>query len=147
MRRLLSLTLIAPLLAACGVFAGADPSGTLFRTTVASPDGSYVQEVVLGDQTGLVTGIEPVEIVDASGFDPPTIEADEGQKNTLVFRWANGACDRPAISFVRLQDHLSIKVSPRPQGGACMAILLFRAVRIHFKEPVDPATIEVASPR
>ena len=36
-----------------------DPAGTLFRTTVEGPDGSYAQEVVLGDQTGLVTVIVP----------------------------------------------------------------------------------------
>ena len=142
MRRLVAIALAA-LVAACG----ADPSGALFRTTVVSPDGSYDQEVVLGDTTGLVTGIEAFPLDGPVGYDPPTIAIDPTDPRTVIFRWSNGACDRPAISFVRLNDQLSIKVSPRPQGGACMAILLFRAIRIHFKEPVPPEQIEVASPR
>ena len=142
MRRAVTIALFALLAAGCG-----DPAGRIFRTTVAGPDGSYAQEVVLGDQTGLVVGLEPGEIGANDAFDPPSVSSDPADPNTLVFRWSNGACDHPAISLVRSGDRYRISVNPRPSLGACMAILLFRAVRIRFSEAVAPAEVEVPTTR
>ncbi len=136
------------LLAVTVVWAcGGDPVGTLFRTTVEGSDASYPQEVVLGDQTGLVTGIEPLAWDGQSAFDPTTVTVDAHDPNTLVFQWSNGACDRPAISFSRSSDRFELRVDPRAQFGSCMAILLFRAIRIHLTEPVAPARIDICCPQ
>jgi hypothetical protein len=131
------------LLSAC---AG-DPAGTIFRTTVEGPDGTYAQEVVLGDRTGLVTGIEPADLGDQNAFDPPTVAIDGGNPNTLIFRWSNGACDRPAIALSRSGDRFDLRVDPREKFGSCMAILLFRSIRIHLTEPIPPARIDICCAR
>ena len=143
MQRLAGALLAAVLLAAC---AG-DPSGTIFRTTVESRDGSYPQEVVFGDKTGLVTGIEPFAWDGQSAFDPPALAIDEHDPNTLIFQWGNGACDRPAIAFSRSGDRFGLRVDPRASPGSCMALLLFRAVRIHLAEPIAPDRIDICCPR
>ncbi len=141
------LRLAGALLAAIAVSACArDPAGTLFRTTVEAPDGSYAQEVVLGDQTGLVTGIDPSAWDGESAFDPPTVAIDEHDPSTLIFRWANGACDRPAISFSSSGDRFRLHVDPRAKFGACMAILLRRSIRIHLTEPIAPHRIDICCP-
>jgi hypothetical protein len=140
------LAVLAALVAGCGI--ALPPDGTLFRTTVVGPDEAYPQEVVLGDRTGLVVGISPFPIDGPEGYDPPTVAVDPADSKTLIFRWGNGACDRPAITLVRLNNRLSMKVDPRPQAfGSCGAILLFRAVRIHFSQHVAPAEIELVGPR
>jgi hypothetical protein len=143
MRRLAGVLLAAIVMSACT----ADPAGTTFRTTVEAPDGSYAQEVILGDQTGLVTGIGPGALGDQNAFDPPTVAIDEGDPNTLIFRWANGACDRPAIALSRSGERFALRVDPREKVGSCMAILLFRSIRIHLTEPIAPAQIDICCPR
>jgi hypothetical protein len=137
-RRLLTAALVASVVAGCR----ADPTGALFRTTVGEPE-SYDQEVVLGDRTGLVVGLEPYPILPTDQFDPPSVSIDPDDPNTLVYRWANGACDRPAISFARSGDRFVISVNPRGSLGPCMAILLFRAVRIRLSEPIAPDRIDL----
>ena len=138
-----SLVAVVVLIAGCA----SDPRGTLFRTTVAGPDGSYAQEVVLGDQTGLVTSIEPAEIDGPDGFDPPSVASDPDDPTTLIFRWSNGACDRPAISFSRSSEHVWLRVEFREKLGGCMAILLFRAIRIHLSQAIPAEQIEVCCRR
>jgi hypothetical protein len=113
MHRLAGALLAAIVMSACG----GDPAGAIFRTTVEGPDGSYAQEVVLGDQTGLVTGIDPSTWDGQGGFDPPIVAIDEHNPNTLIFRWANGACDRPAIAFSGLATG-SIFVSTHARSSA-----------------------------
>ena len=143
MHRLAGALLAAIVVSACAV----DPAGTAFRTTVAAPDGSYAQEVVLGDQTGLVTGIDPLTWDGENAFDPPAVAVDEHDPKALVFRWANGACDQPAIAFSRSGDRFTLRVDPREKFGSCMAILLFRSIRIHLTEPIAPDRIDVCCPR
>lgn len=143
MRRPAAALLAAIVVSACG----GDPAGTLFRTTVAGADGSYAQEVVLGDQTGLVTRIDPTVWDDQSAFDSPTVASDEHDPNALVLRWGNGACDRPAIAFSRSGDRFDLRLDPREKVGACMAILLLRSIRIHLSEPIAPDRIDFCCPR
>ena len=136
----LCAALVALLVAAC---AG-DPAGTLFRTTVGDPDEGYAQEVVLGDRTGLVEAIEPAELTAAQD---PVVAIDEDDANALIFRWSNGACDRPAISFSRSGDRFDLRVDPRRRFlSSCMAILLFRAIRIRLTEPIALNRIVVCCP-
>jgi hypothetical protein len=135
---------VASLVAVLVVACAGDPAGTLFRTTVVGPDGSYAQEVVLGDRTGLVEAIEPAELI---GVDEPEVVNDEDDANALIFRWSNGACDRPAISFTRSGERFDLRVAFRQKFGSCMAILLFRAIRIRLTEPIAPNRIDVCCPR
>jgi hypothetical protein len=80
-----ALTLVlAAVLSAC------QPSGAQFRTTSVMDDGTYPMPVVLGDQTGLVAGIEPALAV---GFvDVPSVQPDPDDPNVVV-SWGTGACD------------------------------------------------------
>lgn len=138
------MSLAAAVVSGCA----ANPDGTLYRTTVNGPDGSSPQEVVLGDATGLVTGIEPAPVDDPNAFDPPTVSADPDDPNALVLRWSNGACDHAAIAFKRSGARFVISIDPRtPMFGSCTANLLFRSIRIRLSEPIGPNSIDLPSAR
>jgi hypothetical protein len=135
--------LLVALLAGCA----RDPAGTLFRTTVAAPDGSYPQEVVLGDRTGLVLRILPADWNGQGGFDPASVVNLPGDRNVLIFRWSSGACDRPAIALSAIGDRFELRVDPRPKLGACEAILLLRAIRIDVIESIPAERVDICCPR
>lgn len=119
------------------------PAGTLFRTTVVEPDGSYPMPVVLGDQTGLVVSVEP-----APGVNPdshlPNIQPDPTDPNALILSWGTGACDdESVVSFQRSATGLRLDVEVRNgfSLGGCIGMLLFRGLRIRFSTPI-PDSIE-----
>ncbi len=131
--------LISIAVSACG----GEPPGKLYRTTVQNPNGSYAQEVVLGDQTGLVVGVDPSMWDGRTVYDPPTVVIDAQDPMALIFRWANGACDHPAITFSRSGDRFALRVDPRESSGTCVGILLYRAVRIRLTDPISPDQIDI----
>lgn len=124
-------------LAGCGA-----PDGRQFETTLRQPDGSYALRVILGDQTGLVTGIEPGG-VGQGPFDLAPAVSATADKSTLEVSWLGGACAKGAqLSLVRLAEGLSFHL--RGEHGlfeSCTAIGLFRTVYVHLSEPVDVGTI------
>jgi hypothetical protein len=134
-RRFATLVVIA-VVAACG-----PPPGTLFEVMLADPDGSYPLPVVLGDDTGLVTGVEAVAFDEA--LPPPSIQVDPQDPNAFVVTWLGGACDDNAtLSFYALETGYALDlVTRRELGLGCIALGVFRGLRIDLSSPVDVDTI------
>lgn len=132
------------LVTACG-----PPAGTLFRTTLASADGSYPMPVTLGDTTGLVVSIESVVLEDWPGFDGPRVTGDPANPHVLVLSWLGGACeDETVIGFWPDEERYGMYVAPRGGPGlfgGCVGIGLVRAIRITLSAPVAPELISFAS--
>jgi hypothetical protein len=124
-----------------------DPAGRLFQTTATTPDGSNQLVIVLGDRTGLVLGIKPIEWVAPGGIEPATLTNAEGDANVLFFRWASGACDRPAISFSATGERFELRLDARPTLGMCTAILLHCAIRIDLIEQIPADHVDLVLPR
>jgi hypothetical protein len=135
----------AALLAASFVVACGPPAGTLFRTTLTTPDGSYSMPVTLGDTTGLVVSIEPIVLEDWPG-DDPMVTGDPANPNALVLSWMGGACeDETVVGFWPDDERFGMYVSPRGGFGSCPAIGLLRAVKITLSAPVAPDLISFSS--
>jgi len=138
-------TLTLGLVAALAVGACQGPAGRLFRTTLATPDGSYPLPIVLGDETDLVIGIEPGS-TDGSSALAATVAADPGDPSALVVRWLGGACDNDAgLSFWISPDGyaLTLQVNGKP-GLGCIALGVPRAVRIRTSKPIPANSIFVS---
>jgi hypothetical protein len=143
MRAIASLGLVLAIVAA----ACLPPAGTLFKTTVVQPDGSYPLPVALGDQTGLVTAIEPI-VADGSGSFELAVKADPDNANALILTWIGGACDDDvAIALARSESGFSLFLDTKAGFGACMALGLFRAIRIRVSEPIAADSIAVTEKR
>ena len=120
----------------------------MFRTTVASADGSYSMPVTLGDTTGLVVSIEPIDL-DTWPGDDPMVTVDPANPNALLLSWMGGACeDETVVGFWPVDDRYGMYVAPRGGPaifGGCPAIGLLRAVRITLSAPVAPELISFSS--
>src|SRR5262245_21934619 len=93
-------TLASGLLVAIAAAACLPVNGPQFHTTLTLADGSYPLPVALGDETGVVVGIEPGP-PDMSAGDlavyPEPIDA-----NAFVASWLGGMCDSDAeLSLLR----------------------------------------------
>jgi len=124
---------------ACGT-----PAGTLFNATIQQPDGSNPLPVVLGDETGLVTGIEVVSIDWPAGVggstDGPFVQPDTSDPNAIVVFWITGACENDvAMSFKPVGAGFDLHVAVHGKFGSCTANALFRQLRIRFSRSI-PAT-------
>lgn len=144
LRMVLSVGLGASIvLAACG-----SPADRPFRTTLASPDGSYPLPVLLGDETGLVTRIEPAAFDSTARYDLDlAAQADPTDPRAFVVTWLGGACDNDAgLSYkpgpggylVRLEVHGKVGL------GGCIALGIPRGVRIVTSSPIALDTITAA---
>src|SRR5262245_28435871 len=96
MARWLATLLVVPVvIAACGA-----PSGTLYSTVLRNPDGSYSLPVTVGDETGLVTGIEGTTNDSNFGLQA-TVEADGLNPSAFLVSWLGGACTDSASISIR----------------------------------------------
>lgn len=120
------------------------PAGKVFKATVVQPDGSYPMPVALGDQTGLVTAIEPANGTWSSG-DLPSIQVDVGDPNSVIVSWGTGACvDDTGLSFDRTTTGYSLSI--QVHSGlilGCTAQLLVRGLRVRFSAAVPANSISV----
>jgi hypothetical protein len=134
---------VALFVVACG-----PPAGTLFKTTLAGPDGSYPMPVTLGDTTGLVVSIEPIGLEEWPG-DDPAVTLDPDNPNAIVLSWLGGACeDETVVGFWPVEDRYGMYVAPRGGPGlfgGCPGIGLLRAVRVTLSAPVAPDLISFSS--
>ena len=137
MNRLTVGLLLAVVVAACG-----PPPGALYRLTLTTAEGAYPLPLVLGDQTGLVTGIEPAEF-DARDFPHLLIEADRKDPNAFIITWGTGACDDDAtVAFYPSRSGYGLDLAVN--GGitvGCTAQVIYRAVRITTSAPIDVHSI------
>lgn len=118
------------------------PAGTLYMTTLSQPDGSNQLPVTLGDETGLVTGIEP-----AMGTLPPSneahLEAVPNEPRSFIVSWFGGACDNDvAVAFQRHEANFILHVRMHKKVGlGCTGNALLRALRIGLSEPVPVSLV------
>jgi hypothetical protein len=137
------------LLAACSP----PPAGQLWKTTLPNGEAASLP-VVLRDETGLVTSIEPLA-VDPSGVGSmPSVQADPNDPNALLVTWLGG-CDtdaqlglKPSHRGTGQYDlHVSFG-SPSGFGGGCAAVGVGRGVRVRTSSPipVDSIAVNAAGP-
>jgi hypothetical protein len=134
-------------LVAVVVIACLPPAGTLFKTTIAQPDGAYPLPVTLGDETGLVTAIESANGDAAVGLGEPIVRPDLDDPRAVIVTFITGLCDDDAtVSFQRagaafvlhMAVHEGIRLDPCPAAAA------IRGFRLRFAEPV-PANLIAAT--
>ena len=142
MQRIAIAVTAALLVAAC-----VGPNGQLFQTTLrdispSNPAGDLPMLVVLGDETGLVIGIEPGagELFDLN----PSVQADPGDPNAFVVSWLGGMCDNDAaLSFRPQQAGYSLALTVHEKLGlGCPAAGIYRSVRVRTSKPISPDSIE-----
>src|SRR6476659_10536852 len=119
------------------------PSGQLFKTTLLhispeNPAGDLPLPVVLGDETGLVLGIEPAV---SEVFETKTTgRSDPADPNAVIVSWLGGMCDSDAELLFRPHEagySLALTVGRKP-GLGCPAAAVVRGVRIKTSAPVSP---------
>ena len=113
------------------------PAGTLFRTTLSTPDGAYPLPVALGDQTGLIVEIEPAEPDSAARIEP-LVQPDPTDPNAFVVTWLGGACDNDAtIAFQRSGSGYALHLEVHDKIGlGCSDLGILRGLRITTSTPV-----------
>lgn len=140
--------LLAPAVA-LAVAACAKPPGTLWELRISSdpPGLSNLIPVVLGDQTGLVTGLEAVVAEPVGGLAEAAVQRDPQDGKAVILTWATGACDdETVIAFQRAAERFSLDVQVRNGFDmGCTGNLVLRGLRIQLSEPVDASSISVTS--
>ena len=129
---------------AAAVVACLPPAGTLFHTTLTTPDGLSPLPVTLGDQTNLVVGFEPGPIdpfADAHG----NVRSDPADPKAIILAWIGGACENQSVVvFHPSGGRYDLAVSHRfGPFVSCPGIGIPRAVRIRTSEPVAIDLIDV----
>jgi len=135
--------LLSAVLVACQ-----SPAGAQFHATVVQPDGSYPMPVVLGDETGLVTGIGSVRD-GMTGGDLPAAVADPTEPTAVFVSWGTGACDSDTtLSFQGTGGSYSLDIAVHSRLSlGCTAQLLVRGLRIEFSQHVPADAIHVSGGR
>ena len=114
-----------------------------FRTEITAPDETDPLEVALVDATGLVVELKPMPIVEippAFGVGPAPAP-DQG----LLFVWGTSLCDPWALlTLVRVDAGFRLTTQTEP-APTCLAIEMIRPLIIVTKEPIDPASVELAT--
>jgi len=134
MKPLVSLFLSA------GLVIGCSPASHAFHTTLSS-QGQYPLPLVLNDGTSLVTAIDST----TPDLTPPTsptdaslqVRAAPGLPNAFIAHWLGGACARDAVlTFTRSGARYELHLAVYSRSGACIAVGVFRAVRISTSVPI-----------
>jgi hypothetical protein len=136
-------TALGLLLAALAALCGAcQPAGRLFQTTLGPSDRPL--PAILGDETGLVVGIEPGEIEPGAFFGPnPTLDVDPADPNTAIVAFFGGMCDQDVKLAFRLHEGTyQLRVDPEEKIGlGCPAAAVSRALRITTSVPIPVAEV------
>lgn len=131
------------LLAVLIVAACLAPPGRLFHATLLHPSEDPLP-VTLGDQTGLVVGIQSAEVDTFSSWDLRA-SADPADPMAFVLTWLGGACDSDAdVSFQRTGSGYALHLEVhRAFSLGCRAVGIPRALRIITAEPIPVGSIGV----
>ena len=137
-RRIALILAMAASAAACQ-----QPGGQLFRTTL--PTSVYQPlPLVLRDQTGLVTGIEPAAM-DKPTFGDPLVLTDPSDPDAFTVSWIGGLCEGDAaLSLWRADPQYFLQLVVTPSGGTgCPMAGVVRGLRIRTSSPIPVDSIHV----
>ena len=140
MRSIALGVLVAASIVGCSEPQGPEPR--LFRTALLQADDQPVP-VVLGDETGLVTGIGPA--VDPQGDDiQPVVLADPSDPRAFVITWQGSVCDEEAaLSFKSNEGGYRLQLTVSPGARGCqMLVAVPRGVRIVTSTAIPVSSIE-----
>lgn len=142
-RSTLSLAL-GVLIAACSP----PPAGQLWKTTLPNSEAGGLP-VVLRDETGLVTSIEPLALDPSQVSSVPAVQADPNDPSALLVTWL-GRCDTDAELGLKRshrgtgQYELNVSPgSPSGLGGGCAPVAVGRGIRVRTSSAVPVGSIVV----
>ena len=118
------------------------PEPRLFHTALPRADDQPLP-VVLGDETGLVTGITPA--ADPQGDDiQPAVLSDPSDPMAFVIVWIGSPCDKDAaMSFRSKEGGYRLQLSVSPGARACQLLVAVpRGVRIVTSSAISVSSIE-----
>ena len=137
LRRLSLVLLVAIALAAC-----AAPSRQFQTDLRLGEDRPY--PVVLSDETGLVTRIEPGPIDPGLDYGKPAIRADPTDPNAFIVSWGGGPGKDAALVFKAFQDGYLLGLDAHSGSGfpgGTTGELVLRDVRIVTLTPIPLESI------
>jgi hypothetical protein len=118
------------------------PEPRLFRTALPQ-EVDQPLPVVLGDETGLVTGIGPAADPQGDGVQPVVL-ADPSDPKAFVITWLGGPCERDAaLSFKSKEGGYLLQLAVSQNTGGCLLIGNPRGVRIVTSAAIHVSSIEV----
>lgn len=103
--------------------------------------------VTFWDRTGLVVGIKATEWTQSAEDSALGIHAIPGVPNALSARWMGGACeDHVTVTLLEESDHLALRVdsSMSPLTLGCVALGVFRELRITFRREITPDEVALS---
>ena len=140
MRSIALGVLVAASIVCCS--GSTEPEPRLFRTTLPQPVDQPLP-VVLGDETGLVTGIGPVADPQGDQVQPVAL-ADPGDPRAFVITWLGSPCDKEvALSFKSHEGGYLLQLAVPQSTGGCPMVGYPRGVRIVSSTAIPVSSIEV----
>lgn len=147
-RRAVAVALLAIGLASCNTIG----ASMLEATFPAKGDGVtefHVQPlpVTFWDRTGLVAGIKTTEWSQSAEDSALGIHAIPGVPNALSARWMGGACeDHVTLTLLEESDHLALRVDSSMSllTWGCVALGVFREIRITFRRAISPDEVALS---
>jgi hypothetical protein len=129
---------------AFGVMGCLGPAGRQFRTSLPEPGVVAPFPIVLGDDTGLVVGVEPGPIDTSAGI-KLAVQEDPTNPNAIIAIWLGGAIDDDAVlSFRRVSSGYALSLEVHRGFGASTGEGIYRSVRIVTTEAISVASITVS---
>ena len=131
--------LVAASIVGCSGPQGPEPR--LFRT--ALPLGNQPLPMVLGDETGLVTGIAPAANPPGDNIQPVVL-ADPSDPMAFVITWLGSPCDTDAaLSFKSNEGGYRLQLTVSPGARGCQLLVAVpRGVRIVTSTAIPVSSIE-----
>jgi hypothetical protein len=138
MQAAVAAVFVAILLGAC-----LPPTGRQFHATLGIAADDPLP-VTLGDQTGLVEGIEPAWLDNPPPISSLTLAGGRSPHEFVVL-WPGGLCDNEAIlSLTSTTSGYAMHLEVRRKFGSCASVGLVRSLRIELSKPTDPKTVTLS---
>ena len=123
------------------------PAGRQFRTALAEPGVAAPFPIVLGDETGLVLGIESGP-VDPGARTELAVHEDPTDPLAFIAVWMGGAIDDDAVlSFRRVGSGFALRLDVHRGFGDSTSEGIARSLRILTTEPIPVESITASGGR
>ena len=123
------------------------PSGRQFRTSLPEPGVAAPFPIVVGDETGLVVGIEPGPI-DPWARIELAVHEDPTSQMAFIAVWMGGAIDDDAVlSFRRVGSGFALSLDAHRGLGNSTSEGIARSLRIVTTEPISVESITASGGR